>query len=299
MTNGYHTNRVNLLFGLSNNTREIESVLLNETPMFGVRTWDNVIIKNKHSIKNEKRIGLSGTTFLIQCHQQYYHFLIDCLGVYLYLKKTYPEVQPLVLFQSRSQQESFPFNDILDYLEINNRYVVNNIKENDEDYNVFDLEKLIYLYSNPYNLFKSEEIVLTLRDALHDKKELDKNKKIYISRRDTSRATIVNEEAIEKYFEDLGFLAVTLTGMSVLEQKRLFEDASVVVGRSGTSFTNMFFINKDTKIIDISTDIEFHNYDFRTVAKLLELDYTNIIIENFRDGPHLLQKLKEFGTIIQ
>jgi capsular polysaccharide biosynthesis protein len=148
-------------------------------------------------------------------------------------------------------------------------------------------------------LFKSKDIILTLRDKLYDYKEIDTNKKIYISRRDSGRASIENEEAVEKYFEDLGFISVTLSGMGVMEQKELFEDASIVVGRSGTSFTNMLFMNNDAKIIDISTDIEFSNYDFRFVAKLLDLDYTNIIIENFTDGNHLLQKLKEFATIIQ
>ncbi len=299
MTNGYHTNRLNLLFGIMNNTRDLESELIYENDFLGIRTWDNVKIECKGSKTNPKELNLPGTTFVIQCYPQYYHFLMDSIGVYLYLKELYPHIQPLVLFRTDQDMESFIFNDILDYLNIENRYVVSHSKLDKDNYNIFNLEKLIYLYSNPYNLFKSKELVLTLRNKLHKDKGIDKNKKIYISRRDSQRAAIENEEVVEQYFESLGFTPVLLTGMSVIQQKELFEDASVVVGRSGTSLTNMFFINKNAKVIDISTDIEFSNYDFRNIAKILELDYTNIIIENIVDGDHLLQKLKEFATIIE
>jgi capsular polysaccharide biosynthesis protein len=299
MTNAYHTNRLNLLFGLKNNTKDIESELIHETDFFGVRTWDNVVVTSKRSTVSPKAVDIPGTSFLIQCHQQYYHFLIDSIGTYLYLKKKYPEIKPLVLFQTDKHMDAFVFNDILDYFDINNRYITDPFHLNTDSYNTFNLEKVMYLYSNPYKLFQSKDIILNLREALHDEKEIDINKKIYISRRDSPRAAIQNEEAIEEYFKIIGFTPVILSGMTVLQQKELFENASVVVGRSGTSFTNMFFINKNTKIIDISTDTEFSNYDFRSIAKILELDYTNIIIENFTDGNHLLQKLKEFATIIQ
>lgn len=298
MTNGYHTNRLNLLFGLTNNTRDLKSELIHETDTFGIRTWENVKIENKGSKINPKEINIPGTTFIIQCYPQYYHFLMDSVGVYLYLKKLYPEINPLVLFKSDEDIDSFIFNDILDYCEIGNRYSVNHSKDNPNKYNIFNLDKIIYLYSNPYKLFKTEDLILTLRDKLHKDIGIDKNKKIYISRRDSSRASIENEELVEEYFKGLGFTPVILTGMSVIEQKELFEDASVVIGRSGTSLTNMFFLNKNTKVIDISTDIEFSNYDFRSIAKTLKLDYTNIIIDNIIDGDDLLQKLKEFATII-
>lgn len=300
MTNAYPSDRIMSTFGLTNNTKNLESVLLEQNDVFGVKTWNNVTFKTKQSLSNPKELNIPGTTFILHGYNQYYHFTIDCVGVYLYLKKIYPHIDSLVFLDQGRTEKPFIFSDLLDYLEIGNRYIVSKPAHAEVDYNIFNFEQVIYLYSNPCTLFKSKEIVLNLRNALYNEKEINKNKKIYISRRDSkSRATIVDEEAIEKYFESLGFVAVTLTGMTTLEQKELFADASIVIGRSGTSFTNLFFMNKDTKIIDISTDIEFSNYDFRSIAKLLELDYTNIIIENFRDGSHLLQKLKEFATIIQ
>jgi capsular polysaccharide biosynthesis protein len=300
MTNSYPSDRIMSTFGLTNNTKNLESILLEQNDIFGVKTWNNVTFKTKKSLSNPKELNIPGTTFILHGYNQYYHFTIDCVGVYLYLKKIYPDINPLVFLHQEHTEKPFVFSDILDYFKIGNRHIISKPDHAEVDYNIFNFEHVIYLYSNPYTLFKSKEIILNLRNALYNEKEINKNKKIYISRRDSkSRATIVDEDSIEKYFEDLGFVTVTLTGMTTLEQKELFEDASIVIGRSGTSFTNLFFMNKDTKIIDISTDIEFSNYDFRSIAKLLELDYTNIIIENFRDGSHLLQKLKEFATIIQ
>jgi hypothetical protein len=299
MTNAYPSDRIMYTFGLTNNTKDTKSVLLEENDIFGVRVWDNITFKTKGSLKNPKEINIPGTTFIMHGYKQYYHFIVDSIGSYLYLKKTYPHINPFIFLEIDLGLKPFAFNDVLDYCEIDNRYIIDNSINDETHYNIFNFEQVIYLYSSPYILFKSKEIILTLRDKLYDKKEIDKNKKIYISRRDSKRGSIGGEESIEKYFESLGFISVILDGMTVLQQKEMFQDASVVVGRSGTSLTNMFFISKDAKIIDISTDIEFSNYDFRSIAKLLDLDYTNIIIENFTDGNHLLQKLKEFATIIQ
>jgi capsular polysaccharide biosynthesis protein len=66
-------------------------------------------------------------------------------------------------------------------------------------------------------------------------------RKIYITRRDASARRLLNEEAAIELLEDQGFEAVTLTGMRVSEQIKLFASASHVVGAHGAGLGNIMF----------------------------------------------------------
>ncbi|NBO78550.1 MAG: glycosyltransferase family 61 protein [Actinobacteria bacterium] len=274
-----YLNRIPTLFKVFNDSAKKPASIIKETEQFAISEWSNVEVSNIYSNKDTREIYLSGRYFIIQPHLQYYHFMLDYIAVFCYLKSLYPEIKPIVLIKTDDPEyaKNFPYKDILDELEIGNIYAIDDIQNSGVNYNKFILESVVYLYSKPFDVFKMDDILLNFRNLVYKKRPIDKNKKIYISRRDSNRrAGINNEELLEKYFKDLGFKTVLLTGMSILEQRDLFSDAAVVVGRSGSSFTNMFFMSDETKIIDINIEFDYAAYEYKKISEILKLDYCNI-----------------------
>jgi capsular polysaccharide biosynthesis protein len=296
-----YLNRIPTLFQVFNDSAKKNMSIIKETDQFSIAEWENVEVSNIYSHKDPREISLSGTYFIIQPHLQYYHFMLDYVAVFCYLRSIYPNIKPIVLIKTDDEQyaKSFPYKDILDELNIDNIYALDDINNSKTNYNKFILEKVLYLYSKPFDVFKMEDILLNFRSLVYKKREIDKNKKIYISRRDSNRrAGIEGEDALEKYFEDLGFKTVILTGMPILEQRDLFADAAVVVGRSGSSFTNMFFMSEETKIIDINIEFDYAAYEYKKISEILKLNYCNISMIA-SSGQEVLTKIGNFATIIK
>jgi len=77
-------------------------------------------------------------------------------------------------------------------------------------------------------------------------------RRLFISRRDsTAGRGILNEEAVETLLHDRGFEMVTLTGMPLEDQLRLFAEASHLVGVHGAGLTNMLFASRHCKVLEI------------------------------------------------
>ena len=289
-----------MLFKVFNNTTKTKPNILSETEDVVIAEWSDVEIYNSFYTSDTREVRLNGTYFIIQPHLQYYHFMVDALAVFLYLKDMYPEIKPLVLVKTDNEEYSngFMYKDFLDFLGIKDYYWIDDKNNSKKNFNLFKLEKAIYLYRKPFDIFRVEEIIKNFRSKVYDEKPIDQNKKIYISRRDSDSRPMINEEALEDYLSSMGFTVVTLTGMSVMDQKTLFEDAKVVIGRSGSSFVNMFFMHKDTLVVDINTDPEYPDSEYHHIAKFLNLNYMNILFLS-NDANQVLTKLKDFATIIE
>ncbi len=77
-----------------------------------------------------------------------------------------------------------------------------------------------------------------------------KDRRIYISRSDATRRRVVNEDEVRGVLEKRGFEAVTLTGMAVADQMRLFREASVVAGPHGAGFANVAFAEPGASVVE-------------------------------------------------
>ncbi|MEF3307183.1 glycosyltransferase family 61 protein [Paenibacillus sp. GYB003] len=75
--------------------------------------------------------------------------------------------------------------------------------------------------------------------------------RIYISRRDAKHRKVRNEAEVIRVMKAHGYREVTLGGMSVADQVRLFHSAKTIVSPHGASLTNIMFCRPGTQVLDI------------------------------------------------
>jgi hypothetical protein len=75
-------------------------------------------------------------------------------------------------------------------------------------------------------------------------------KKIFISRKDTHRR-ILNEDEIFDLFQEKGFVRYELSKMSAAEQIMLFHNAEIIIAEHGAGITNILFAKPNTKFFEI------------------------------------------------
>lgn len=100
--------------------------------------------------------------------------------------------------------------------------------------------------------------------------------KVFISRQDTGKRQITNEDELFAYFEKKGFKRYRLAEMSFLQQVKLFHQAKYIVGAHGSGLTNIIFSNPNTCVIELvqnkfnstywywSQDLQLHHHCIKT-----------------------------------
>src|SRR5262249_20339044 len=73
-------------------------------------------------------------------------------------------------------------------------------------------------------------------------------RRVFISRRDSVRRPIANEEEISRALESWGFETVVLRNLEIDDQVRLFASAGVVVAAHGAGLANVVFSTAPTVI---------------------------------------------------
>ena len=74
---------------------------------------------------------------------------------------------------------------------------------------------------------------------------------LYIRRGRARARGTANESELIRFLQRYGFVAVTLDGLSVSEQAKLFTNAAAIVGTHGAALTNLLFARPCTKVIEI------------------------------------------------
>jgi hypothetical protein len=76
-------------------------------------------------------------------------------------------------------------------------------------------------------------------------------RRLYISRTDAVDRRVANEDDVLRAVGDLGFERVTLSGLGVLEQIRLFQTADIVLAPHGAGNANMLFAPADAMLLEL------------------------------------------------
>lgn len=111
-------------------------------------------------------------------------------------------------------------------------------------------------------------------------------RKIYISRRDTGKRKMLNEEALEALLIDKGYEIVSLSGKSFAEQIALFKSAEKIIAPHGAGLANIIFCNPGTQVVELANHT-YMNSCFSCIGQVLELDYTVHISSTLK--PHRVQ----------
>lgn len=110
-----------------------------------------------------------------------------------------------------------------------------------------------------------------LTNMLKKNSSLPTDKKIFISRKDSSLRNIPNEDEIFKEFKQRGFKRYELSKLSVYEQILLFHNADEIVSLVGSGSTNIIFSKPGTKYIEIIQTMVDATFFF--LADIMNLDY--------------------------
>jgi hypothetical protein len=127
------------------------------------------------------------------------------------------------------------------------------------------------------------QYMLQWLDKNHNSKiyEASNNKRIFISRGDTSKRSIINENELYSALGRLGFEKVILSGMSLCEQIALFRSSRIIVGGHGAGLVNTAFCVPNSTVIELSN---YHTTSrasiFFDIAAIRDLRYYLCVSES-------------------
>lgn len=98
-------------------------------------------------------------------------------------------------------------------------------------------------------------------------------KKVYISRKLAPKRKAHNEEQVESFLQKNGFEIVYAEKLSLLEQIKLMSETSLLVCLHGAALTNMLFLPKTSKVLELRNAGDAITQCYFNLASALELDY--------------------------
>jgi hypothetical protein len=120
--------------------------------------------------------------------------------------------------------------------------------------------------------------------------------KVYISRKDTDKRRMLNEEHLESILREKGYEIVSLSGKSFSEQVSIFKAAEKIVAPHGAGLSNLVFCASGTEIVEM-TNHTYINPCFSALGQVLELAYTCHISPTLK--PHKVQSAIQWEADIE
>lgn len=100
----------------------------------------------------------------------------------------------------------------------------------------------------------------------------NKQRRIFVSRSNSTKRFLKNEEKMYPILQSKGFEIVCFEYLSFQEQVVLCSESSVICGLHGAGFTNMLFMPEGSKVFEIQIEHEQNNCFF-AMSSELEFDY--------------------------
>lgn len=126
-----------------------------------------------------------------------------------------------------------------------------------------------------------------------DKKDRSRDKLIYIARGDAAlNRKVINEKEVIEMLRLYGFEVHYLSGLTVIEQAKLFNSARIVVGAHGAGLTNIVFCEPGSKVLEFFPD-NYVRHLFYDLANKRGVEYHHLLCasdgaaDNSSDGQKL------------
>ena len=114
--------------------------------------------------------------------------------------------------------------------------------------------------------------------------------KIYISRRDTWRRRMRNEDQLITLLEKSGYEIHTLSDLTIRKQAALFASATHLIAAHGAALANLVFCQPGTQVLELFS--ENYQYDhYEDLASTCHLHYQKHISPNKNNDPKLTLEL--------
>jgi capsular polysaccharide biosynthesis protein len=82
----------------------------------------------------------------------------------------------------------------------------------------------------------------------------ERHDRLFVSRRDSRRRRVLNEEELETFLSERGFVTVVPGDLPWRAQVDLFQSAKVIVGAHGAGLANLLFCDRGTKVLELGLD---------------------------------------------
>ncbi len=155
----------------------------------------------------------------------------------------------------------------------------------------FSIERYGYLPPEYLDFFRSRVL-----DALGIPQNLPRTRKILISRAGAARRQLLNEEALFRELEPVGFERHRLEDMSLGAQASLFAQADVVVGVHGSALSNLVYA-RDCRVIEVFPGPA--SPEFRVLAASCGHRYRAISGDGFDRDANLVLRFEEVMQELQ
>ena len=116
-------------------------------------------------------------------------------------------------------------------------------------------------------------------------------KRIYISRKDMSpqtslrpARTIINEEEITSLLKRYDFEVITLTGKSIKDQARIFNEAEAIIAPHGAGLANLVFCRQGTKVLEFIPP-KWHALAYFHLSAVMQLNHAFIVGNPIENSP--------------
>ena len=133
-----------------------------------------------------------------------------------------------------------------------------------------------------FNINKSIKVLkFFLEQILTNIKVPEFKSKIYIRREDANYRKILNEADLITILRKKGFEIINPQHFDILEQMKIFSNAKVIISPHGSNMSNLIFCQKNTKIIEISPELD-NLYEqnisnrYKNMADNLNLEFQSI-----------------------
>ncbi|MDQ3534382.1 MAG: glycosyltransferase family 61 protein [Bacteroidota bacterium] len=122
----------------------------------------------------------------------------------------------------------------------------------------------------------NEALIDELRSLFFKNLEFDfitPSKFIYVSRKHSERRKIQNEDELIDLLLKWNFEIVYFEKMSVKQQFELLSQTKVLIGQHGAGLTNMLFMQKGTKVLELRLENDKTNLCYFSLASALKILY--------------------------
>lgn len=232
--------------------------------------------------KRKKKIKLKEALPLFYNWFNYWHFYNDIMGSLLVLEgigfdKTIPIIVPEKVLSVLYVKDFFN----TDYSKSWNWLFVD-----DSTFVHLDRAFIVKSFANVKEQF------LFAKEIFKTPEKVQGNRKIFLNRNSSERRTIINIEELLPVIESFNFEIINSEGMSVSEQKAIFESAKMILGIHGAGLTNMLFRYPETCTVLELFPKGHYPIHYYWLAKELGFEYDAISGETNTNGSFVLDKKK-------
>jgi len=134
---------------------------------------------------------------------------------------------------------------------------------------------LPYIHSTEYVPSKVHRHWLSkamISKCVVNKKE--KNRRIFLSRQTSRRRKILNFDEFEKLMHEFSIDVVDTSAHSICQQVAIFDESSFVLSQSGAALSNLLFMNKGAKVMEIkNVEMKSSIWCWEELAKEMGYNY--------------------------